>query len=1115
MSAPEAVMATAAATARAQAGVETARHLARTRGAAGAVALFAAAMACAIFARGDALAAWWTVWAALLAGQLAASLHWTLRGASFSADRWGWRLLGGIALGVWGLLLFEPAQRFSQRLAFDLAQATPWWGVASGLAWCLLLISVPLVGLAATLAWRALAHAVLAGRVSASVPHDLMWVGGVSGLAAAAQAAWAPLGWGQALELSGSAWTRAAQHLSLFVDEYGAAQVVLFAVYVLVQSALARPTRGAAPPLIVFDLRSWNEAKVADTRALHAFACAWGEARGGCVLVREDAHALQVAGQHVRWADAAGRLAELFADEAGAPRRWCATWMAPTSSAIVGPSVGPFVREALLAHAGNLREMALAALAHAPGATCLIIAGGWARAAEVEALRLAWPKQRALLLVDSTLTTPPIARLATVQGELGRWRQRRRLVEEIAQRMQAPTPSESIAVIGRPRSDRLCDQLAAQLDQRLAAQGQRRLDVQRPARDSATRFDCVLLLIDAAWLAGEAEAGVEAASLQPLLEGTIVVSVFVVGSIELQFTALSLAAALRRCGWARPFKYYGRLSDDPQQWPSLDIVERFVNDTPIYLLTGTEGTASRAIAIGVLADDDARLLAHGTVCPALAQRYDGDGVAFQPAPGTPLRLVVPVLSPRTLAAWRDGKEDALSRRLHEELERGTACLPVLTGGARYEWGSKSLPLVARLHNTTYSMHLGADPAMQDFTPLLSMAQQALARDAAPQPTPTPTPAAEPPPTIPAEPTEPAEPAEPTTRPLPRLRDCQYSAYLSYAQADDAAWSGWVGSFGSELELALNARLRGAHPLPVLRNSSSGPAGGSVADELRLRLESSFALILVVHDNYAESEWCRHELEMFKALYGEAGMRERLYIVAMSQRAAERAMHSTAWARLMPPGQQLWMPYYEADDPTRPLAIYIDSQKRQVLTQGFWHRLSRLLDDLTRKMRVELAETQVPVPVVRLRVEVDASDLARWEPLAQSLQQTWREIAQVELARGEPAPTLQLQRPQDGPLEDVDGVLVLWGWAKLDDLAKQVEDIERHLAGPTPPPGAIAWFASPHHPLDDVPPSLHWPVIRFDADSPDRFDALDEDRARLAMFLRDVMSRARSPKPPAP
>jgi hypothetical protein len=1054
----------------------------------GVLALFATALVCLVFTRPDTRAAWWTVWVALLLGQLAAQVHWAWRGAAFAAGLRPWNLLGGVALGVWGLLLFEPAQRFSQRLAFDLAQGTPWWGVASGLAWCLLLGSVPLVGLAAYLAWRALAHAVLAGRVSASLPHDVMWVGCIAGLAAAVQAAWAPLGWGRALELGGSAWATAAQRLSLFVDEYGAAHIVLFAVYVAVQFALSRPVRGGAPPLVIFDLRRWTDASPRETRALQAFACAWGEARGGCVLVREDAHALKAAGQHVRWAHAAGRVAELFASGPGAPRRWCATWLAPNS--------GPFVREALLDAAADLREMALAAQSHATGAYCLLIAGSWAEPAEVEALRLAWPKQRALVLVDNDLQTPPIARLATVTGELGSWQQRRRLVQAIEQRMQAPGPSESVAVIGRPRRDRLCDQLAALLDQRLIDQGRLRLDVQRPARESAARFDRVVLLVDAEWLAGEAEAGVEATGLQPLLESTSRLAVFAVGTETLRPTRAGLRAALLRCGWKGAFSYHGLLSEDPQQWPSQGGVERFVNGATVELSEG----GARA-AIGVLAADDTRRFARDVVTAALAQRFESEGVVFQPGPDSLLRLLVPVLSPRQTEAWNHGREDELSRRLHRELDHGVACLPVLIGGARFEPGATSLPLVAVL-GAIYSLSLNSDAATPDFAPLFMAAHQALAGR-----TPVPAPAT---PQAVAEATSVASEPLPLPLALPRLQDCQYSAYLSFAQADDAACSGWVTTFGRELETGLRSRLRGVRLPLMLRDSSSGPVSGPVGDELRLRMAASFALILFVHDHYIESAWCEKELETFVSLFGEVGVRERLYIAAMSQAAIVRLTSTAAWARLMPREQPLWIPFYADDAPDRPVSIYKDND-RQIVDSWVWERLVRIREDLAKKMRAG-GPMATEAPVVRLHVESgDAETVERWEPLFEGLQRAWQAVVGASLQGGEALPVLRprlsssafVDRPD--ALDDVDAVLLLWGRGTPDALVTQIGRIESRLAGPDGVPAAVVRLVAPHPPEVDAL-ALSWPVLRFDAGTPERIEVMDEDRQALDNFLHKVFER---------
>lgn len=775
----------------------------------GMVGLLAAALVCVLLPAAQGSAAWWTVCGVLLLGQLAALWHWFQRGSVFTRTALAPGIVGGVALGVWGLLLFEPAQRASQRLVIEWARGTPWEGVATGLAWSLLLCGVPLLALGGALLWRALARAVLGGRIVASVPHDLMWVACVCALFAVVQAAQAPLGWGTTgLDLPGPFWVVAAQRLSLFVDEHGSALLVLFGTYAVVQLGLPQRAPPAGPPLVVLDLRSFGEAPLRHTRELHAFACSWGDTRGTVVLVRWSAHALNAAGQHVRWAEAAGRLPELVVSGPAAARRWCATWLAPDA--------GPAVRECLLADAADLHDIAIALQVAAPAAHCLVLAGRWPAAGEVERLRLALPKQRTVALVEIGLGAPPIARLGTLTGELGTQAQRRRLVQALAARIATPSARFSVAVIGRPRSDRLCDHLVAALDQRLAPQTQVPMDVQRPARESSARFDLVVLLIDAPWLAAVDEACVEAIALQPLLASAGKVCAFTLGAATAAPTDAVLRRALRQCAWTGPCSYQGRLADEPQKWPFDGAVEGF-------LIGGTVALSADAPAEAVDEAQDA------TAAEAQA-----------PAPNAP--------------------------------------------------------------------------------------------DVAPPS---------------------AEPVAPTPEVRNRvIADAfEFSIFISYAQADDAAWFDWVTEFGHELRLTLPARLRSIELPGICMDGVGEREEASPGEERRRRIERSFAMVVVVHEHHAQGEACVRDLKHFRLHVGEPGWRERVSLVAMSEAAMRRLTERADWQALFEPDEPVWARFFDEEHPESPVAIYAaSSRQRGVVSERFWNPFVKLREALAKQIK---------------------------------------------------------------------------------------------------------------------------------------------------------------------
>ncbi len=184
-----------------------------------------------------------------------------------------------------------------------------------------------------------------------------------------------------------------------------------------------------------------------------------------------------------------------------------------------------------------------------------------------------------------------------------------------------------------------------------------------------------------------------------------------------------------------------------------------------------------------------------------------------------------------------------------------------------------------------------------------------------------------------------------------LADCEFTAFISYAHADDEAWFDWVTQFRTELERSLGALLRGIRLPRFHLSGENGPVAGVLSDELMKRVEASFAMIIVVHDNYAQSDWCLKELEYFKSLFGDAGFRQRLYIVAMSETAMLKVSSSAAWQNLLPTDEQVWIPFFEPTDHTRPLDIYLAPG---LVAPAFRVPFERLRSDFAAKLRLSAA-----------------------------------------------------------------------------------------------------------------------------------------------------------------
>jgi TIR domain len=392
----------------------------------------------------------------------------------------------------------------------------------------------------------------------------------------------------------------------------------------------------------------------------------------------------------------------------------------------------------------------------------------------------------------------------------------------------------------------------------------------------------------------------------------------------------------------------------------------------------------------------------------------------------------------------------------------------------------------------------------------------------------------------------------TFKPLPALNQCEYAAFVSYAHADDELAFGWVSQFRTELERGLRALLRGI-PVPRLHLSAeNGPIAGALGAELSARIERSFAMIIVVHLNYAASAWCLKELEAFRSLFGEAGLKQRLYVLALSEPAMLQVAAGATWQGLMAGDDAVWLPFHERDDAARPIAPYTDAG---TVSQAFRAPFERLRDDLGAKMKaaqtpaglqralpeppppvaapavavvdmpLPLEGTPVPVPVplpaagagsaptaLRIYIESNRHERTLWEPLGEQIQRQWSllcahlapdRVPPLSLrARGLPVDQLE----QFPTLDDADGVVLLWGRKTSDTLVAQIDKVERKTSpGRDAPPGIVAYLMPPQQASEPVP-AWGWQVLRFDVRDEDAVDVLDEEQDQLTRFLKKVFRR---------
>ncbi|MBL8325129.1 MAG: toll/interleukin-1 receptor domain-containing protein [Rubrivivax sp.] len=391
-----------------------------------------------------------------------------------------------------------------------------------------------------------------------------------------------------------------------------------------------------------------------------------------------------------------------------------------------------------------------------------------------------------------------------------------------------------------------------------------------------------------------------------------------------------------------------------------------------------------------------------------------------------------------------------------------------------------------------------------------------------------------------------------------LAQSRYTAFISYAHADDVACFDWITLFRKELERGLAASLRGVALPPVHQSGDNGPVAGVLGPELRERIEQSFAMVVVVHDNYVLSEWCRKELETFVQVFGPEGCQERLYIVALSEAAVKQAQAGEAWQRLLPAGQ-LWMPFFDPDKRTQPLEIYLGPQ---LVAPPFKQQFLRLREDFVAKLKAGASQAAAPIvagsavagapapgvaPVaapavpqsllggapapataataagtpapaasapptadVRIYIESNRHEVSLWQPLGEQIRRRWQALAAAQpqapglnlRARGLPVEQIDLYPS----LDDADGVVLLWGKKTPDALVAQINKVENKMSpGRDAAPGVVAYLMPPQQSADPVP-AWGWPVLRFDAAAQGTIDVVPDENDELQDFLQRVLER---------
>lgn len=166
---------------------------------------------------------------------------------------------------------------------------------------------------------------------------------------------------------------------------------------------------------------------------------------------------------------------------------------------------------------------------------------------------------------------------------------------------------------------------------------------------------------------------------------------------------------------------------------------------------------------------------------------------------------------------------------------------------------------------------------------------------------------------------------PAQRPAPqelvRFAQADHTVFVSYAHADNELCGNWVGDFANELQQQLTAALaRDLGRLPEGRSreisvhlsEQNGPVSGDLLNELRSRVGSSFAMVIVVHDSYLDSPWCLKELELFHQAFGAQGLDQRLYVLALSAASIRKLEDSPGWKAVFNGRNQVWKSFFQND-----------------------------------------------------------------------------------------------------------------------------------------------------------------------------------------------------------
>lgn len=359
---------------------------------------------------------------------------------------------------------------------------------------------------------------------------------------------------------------------------------------------------------------------------------------------------------------------------------------------------------------------------------------------------------------------------------------------------------------------------------------------------------------------------------------------------------------------------------------------------------------------------------------------------------------------------------------------------------------------------------------------------------------------------------------------------KHSAFFSYAADDDITFNEFVSEFGRQLDKTLAAAIRHMKiRVPSAYMYARDPlVQGNLTVRLRQKVDDSFAMFVFVHNSYLVSNFCLQELQHFKELFGEEGFNERLYIVAMSEGAITSLVTSERWRKLCPHADQIWTDFYDPRDRDCPLPMYacIDGSSAPIMIDPFRKLFTKVRNDLALKIiaavKRENHAASYPVVteasrasaqderVVRMYIEGDKHQVSYWESLGRHIQASWKMVVDSQDVDPplslEPTGLTMSQIDSQPPMDDADGVILLWDNKTPDSLAAQIRKVEPKLSGSNFAPGLIAYVNESGVELPSSVKVGNWNVVRFQRASDGRARVVPADALVLGEFLNSVFER---------